>query len=58
MTSKDEQREALKAEAADAQGRGDRGRVLELLTDLAALDKPERAVQPKVTETRKTRKKG
>lgn len=51
-TSKDQRREELKAQAADAQGRGDRERVMELLTELAELDKPERAVPKKRTEKR------
>jgi len=53
MTGKDEKREALKADYADALGRGDRDRALEALTALAELDKPEKAVRPKKTETRK-----
>lgn len=53
MTKKDETRERLIAEAADAQGLGDRERVRELLEQLAALDKPQKATAPKRTETRK-----
>lgn len=53
MTSKDDKRAELKAAAEDAQGRGDREEVRRLLTELAALDKPEKAVQAKKTETRK-----
>jgi len=53
MTAKDDKREALQAEAADAQGRGDRDEVLRLLTELQKLDKPEKAVAPKKAETRK-----
>lgn len=51
--SKEQRREELKAQAADAQGRGDRDEVMRLLTELAELDKPERAVPKKRTETRK-----
>lgn len=53
MTAKDDKREQLKAQAAEAQGLGDRERVRDLLTQLAALDAPEKAVAPKRTETRK-----
>lgn len=51
--NKDQRREELKAAAAEAQGLGDRERVMELLTELAELDKPERAVPKKRTEKRK-----
>lgn len=51
--TKEEKRKALLHEAAEAQGFGDREKVRELLTQLAELDKPERAVKPKRTETRK-----
>lgn len=53
MSSKDEARQSLIGAAADAQGRGDREAVRELLSALADLDKPEKAVQKKRTETRK-----
>ena len=56
MTSKDDRRAKLIAQAQDAQGLGDREKVRELLTEIAELDKPERAVAAKRTETR-TKKK-
>lgn len=49
----DQRREELKAAAAEAQGLGDRDEVMRLLTELADLDKSEKAVAPKRTETRK-----
>lgn len=55
--SKDDRREALKAAAADAQGRGERDEVLRLLTELQELDKPEKAIPKKQTEKRGTGKK-
>jgi hypothetical protein len=51
--SKQDKAAELKAQAEDAQGRGDRDEVRRLLTELAKLNRPERAVAPKKTETRK-----
>lgn len=52
--AKQEKRTALVAEARDAAGLGDHDRVAELNAQIAALDKPERAVKPrKATEKRK-----
>lgn len=43
----------LQAVYEDALGRGDREAALAALTDLQALQKPEKAVAKKTTETRK-----
>jgi hypothetical protein len=57
MTTKDDRRERLIAEAREAQGLGDREKTRELLEQLAELDKPEKAVPAKSTETRRAKKK-
>lgn len=49
MTKQDE----LQAAYEDARGRGDRAGALAALEALQALRKPEKAVAPKTTETRK-----